>query len=190
MSQDIEFNVTRNQPMKAMNYMQRVGERNYMQRVGKSSCIRCEFETDEAQSFAEQDVAMMAHLAEKHPNWMTEPLTAEQQKALVERCMDPKDKRIVELERALAAKWISVKERMPDRPHRLQHFVYSEWVLIAQWLEHEKRYAIGCGVSDKLDHNGEHWCGAEGAKVSNVTHWQPLPAPPAVPPGTQTTGES
>jgi hypothetical protein len=72
---------------------ERVPAMNYMRRVGKSSCIRCEFETDEAQSFAEQDAALMAHLAEKHPNWMTEPLTAEQQKALVERCMDPKDKR-------------------------------------------------------------------------------------------------
>jgi len=74
---------------------------NYMQRVGKSSCIRCDFETDESQSFAEQDAAMHAHLAEKHPNWMTEPLTAEQQKALNQRCMDPKDRRIRELEEQL-----------------------------------------------------------------------------------------
>jgi hypothetical protein len=42
--------------------------------------------------------AMIAPLAEKHPNWMTEPLTAEEQKALDERCVDPKEKRIAELD--------------------------------------------------------------------------------------------
>jgi hypothetical protein len=51
---------------------------NYMQRVGRSYCIRCDFETDEAQSFIEQDEAMSKHLAEKHPNWLTEPMTQAQ----------------------------------------------------------------------------------------------------------------
>ena len=50
---------------------------NFMQRVGHSSCIRCDFETDDAMSFEAQDAAMMAHLAEKHPNWQTEKLTPE-----------------------------------------------------------------------------------------------------------------
>lgn len=45
---------------------------NYMQRVGKSSCIRCDFETDEKMSFQEQDAAMLDHLTEKHPDWMTD----------------------------------------------------------------------------------------------------------------------
>lgn len=43
-------------------------------RVGNSSCSRCEFETDPALSFEDQDASMMKHLEEKHPNWMTEPL--------------------------------------------------------------------------------------------------------------------
>jgi hypothetical protein len=45
---------------------------NFMIRVGHSSCLRCEFETDEEQSFEKQDAAMMAHLKEKHPEWMTD----------------------------------------------------------------------------------------------------------------------
>lgn len=47
----------------------------YVQRVGVSSCIRCEFKTSAEMSFAEQDSAMMAHLAGKHPGWMTENLS-------------------------------------------------------------------------------------------------------------------
>jgi hypothetical protein len=49
-----------------------MGSVNYMQRVGHSSCIRCDFETSDDMPFEEQDAAMMAHLAEKHPNWMTD----------------------------------------------------------------------------------------------------------------------
>ncbi len=45
---------------------------NYMQRMGFSRCVRCEFTTEGIVDFAEQDKAMMAHLSEKHPNWMTE----------------------------------------------------------------------------------------------------------------------
>lgn len=45
---------------------------NYMQRVGHSSCIRCNFETDDKMSFQEQDEAMRVHLAENHPDWMTD----------------------------------------------------------------------------------------------------------------------
>ena len=46
--------------------------RNYAQRVGKSSCVRCDFDTDESMSFADQDEAMRAHLEEKHPGWQTD----------------------------------------------------------------------------------------------------------------------
>ena len=49
-----------------------MGSVNYMQRVGHSSCVRCEFETSDEMSFEEQDAAMMAHLAEKHPDWQTD----------------------------------------------------------------------------------------------------------------------
>ena len=45
---------------------------NYMRRIGHSSCIRCDFETSDDMSFAEQDKAIMDHLAEKHPDWMTD----------------------------------------------------------------------------------------------------------------------
>ena len=45
-------------------------EINYMQRVGHSRCIRCDFETSDEMSFEQQDAAIMAHLTEKHPNWM------------------------------------------------------------------------------------------------------------------------
>ena len=51
---------------------------NYMQRVGHSSCIRCDFETSDEMPFKEQDAAMMAHLAEKHPNWMTDGVTMQE----------------------------------------------------------------------------------------------------------------
>jgi hypothetical protein len=71
---------------------------NFMQRVGHSSCIRCDFETDDAMSFAEQDAAMMAHLADKHPNWEMEKLTPEQESRLAARYQDPRDKRIAALE--------------------------------------------------------------------------------------------
>ena len=46
--------------------------RNYAQGVGKSSCVRCDFDTDESMSFADQDEAMRAHLEEKHPGWQTD----------------------------------------------------------------------------------------------------------------------
>ena len=49
-----------------------MGSMNYMQRVGHTSCLRCEFETSDDMSFQEQDAAMDAHLAEFHPNWMTD----------------------------------------------------------------------------------------------------------------------
>ena len=52
-----------------------MGSVNYMQRVGHSSCIRCDFETSDEMSFEEQDAALMAHLAEKHPDWMTDGAT-------------------------------------------------------------------------------------------------------------------
>ena len=42
------------------------------QRVGHSSCIRCDFTTTDEMSFDEQDAALMAHLTEKHPDWMTD----------------------------------------------------------------------------------------------------------------------
>ena len=54
---------------------------NFMQRVGASSCIRCDFKTDESQSFAEQDAEMMAHLTEVHPNWMFDKAHAPVQKS-------------------------------------------------------------------------------------------------------------
>lgn len=41
-------------------------------RVGFSRCIRCEFTTEGVDSFDAQDKAMDAHLAEKHPGWMTD----------------------------------------------------------------------------------------------------------------------
>ena len=75
---------------------------NYLQRIGKSSCIRCEFETNEKMSFAEQDAAMMAHLVEKHPDWMTEPLTRQQEQRLAEKRLTPDQRRIIELEQQLA----------------------------------------------------------------------------------------
>lgn len=49
-----------------------MGSMNYMQRVGHSSCIRCNFETDDEMSFQDQDAAMMVHLAENHPDWQTD----------------------------------------------------------------------------------------------------------------------
>lgn len=71
---------------------------NFMQRVGKSSCVRCEFETDESMSFAAQDAAMMAHLAEKHPGWMTDGGAS-----ILKNRMPKSDKdRIIELEAQLA----------------------------------------------------------------------------------------
>lgn len=50
---------------------------NYMQRVGHSRCVRCDFETSDDMTFEQQDAAMMAHLADRHPNWMAEQVTAE-----------------------------------------------------------------------------------------------------------------
>jgi len=90
---------------------------NYMQRVGKSSCIRCDFETDETQSFAAQDLAMSLHLNEAHPNWQIEALTPEQEVALAERCRNHKDKRIAELEAKMAAlDWTPITEsNLPNR---------------------------------------------------------------------------
>ena len=80
-----------------------MGSNNYyMQRIGQSSCIRCEFETNEKMSFAEQDAAMMAHLVEKHPDWMTEPLTRQQEQRLAEKRLTPDQRRIAELEQQLA----------------------------------------------------------------------------------------
>lgn len=49
-----------------------MGSMNYLQRVGHSSCIRCNFETNDKMSFAAQDAAMLAHLAEFHPDWQTD----------------------------------------------------------------------------------------------------------------------
>ena len=45
---------------------------NYLRRVGFSRCIRCDFTTEGIESFTEQDKALDAHLAEKHPGWMTD----------------------------------------------------------------------------------------------------------------------
>ena len=76
---------------------------NFMQRVGKSSCIRCEFETDESMSFEAQAAAMTAHLEEKHPNWLSEPLTAAQQARLDDLLKTLDQRRIEELEKEFAA---------------------------------------------------------------------------------------
>lgn len=76
---------------------------NFMMRVGKSSCIRCDFETDEAMSFTAQDAAMMEHLKVAHPKWMTEPLTPEQEARIAELNRTPDQRRIAELEAQLKA---------------------------------------------------------------------------------------
>ena len=44
----------------------------FLQRVGHCSCVRCEFETSDDMTFEEQDEALMKHLEEQHPGWMTD----------------------------------------------------------------------------------------------------------------------
>jgi len=137
---------------------------NYLQRIGKSSCIRCDFETDENTSFAEQDAAMMAHLAEKHPNWMTEGLTKEQQSRLAEKQLTPDQKRIAALEAQLAGKWISVKERLPQEIEN-----GYRWVQVYDFDWETMYYASW---------NGEEWHPTCNREQGTITHWQPLPTAP------------
>jgi hypothetical protein len=69
-----------------------------IQRVGHVSCIRCDFETTDEMSFADQDAAMVAHLAEKHPDWMIDGGAS----ILPERMPISDAERIKRLEAALA----------------------------------------------------------------------------------------
>ncbi len=72
----------------------------YMQRVGHSRCVRCDYETSDSMSFAEQDAAMHKHLDSEHPGWlldgsgknkgqcsMSELKTAKDLQELYEDCM-------------------------------------------------------------------------------------------------------
>ncbi len=45
-------------------------ENYYVQRTGHSRCVRCDFETSDAMSFEQQDIAMHQHLDEVHPGWL------------------------------------------------------------------------------------------------------------------------
>ena len=134
----------------------------HIQRIGKSSCIRCEFETNEKMSFAEQDAAMMAHLAEKHPDWMTEPLTRQQEQRLAKLHLTPDQRRIAELEQQLAA--LSWARITPETK-----FDRSLDYLLGRPLR-------GCSVirGDDFQRDGA------GAHLKRVgwTHFRPINPPP------------
>ena len=79
-----------------------------LQQVEHSSCIRClDFETSDGMSFEEQDTALRAHLAEKHPDWQTDGGAS-----ILERRLPKSEKdRIVDLERQLADCAVILYER-------------------------------------------------------------------------------
>ena len=109
-----------------------MAQANFMQRVGKSSCIRCEFETDETMSFADQDAALMAHLKVAHPRWMLEPLTPEQTARLAERQLTPDQRRIAELQSQLDA--LTWTEITPENLPKIGDELFAHHVFrVAQW---------------------------------------------------------
>jgi chromosome segregation ATPase len=140
---------------------------NFMQRVGHSSCIRCDFETDDAMSFVEQDAAMMAHLADKHPNWHTEKLTPEQERRLAARWQDPRDKRIEELE-ADVAKFRREIDLRVEQASALNEDKERFKADNAQ-LRAENERLIGCleKANEQTEHFEREWylCGDELEKL-------------------------
>src|ERR1700690_246573 len=76
------------------------------------------------------------------------------------------EQRVADLEAQLAAQWIPVRERLPNMFDEV--WVWVEWRDAddargdTSWLEEDGSWAMG------------------SAKNFTVTHWQPLPAPPAL----------
>jgi hypothetical protein len=76
--------------------------------------------------------------------------------------------------RAEAGRWIPVEERLPEKNERGWDF--SDDVLVAVRCDNGAEFVS----KDRFDHNGPEWCAHRGARDGrHVTHWQPLPAPPA-----------
>lgn len=70
----------------------------------------------------------------------------------------------------LARRWIPVEERLPEEgaqvlvARRLRHWkdVMIDTLIVSSWFEHEEF----CGDEDDIPYSG-------------VTHWMPMPEPPA-----------
>ncbi len=69
-----------------------------LQRIGHVSCVRCNYETLDSMTFEEQDIVMKEHLADKHPDWMTDGGAS----IISERLAKSDAERIADLERYLA----------------------------------------------------------------------------------------
>lgn len=78
-------------------------------------------------------------------------------------------KRIKELEAKLAAKWISVKERLPE---------YGKWCFVVGKFGIVQKVAYARDVGEWRPACED----ADSVPDSYVTHWQPLPPDPPVQP--------
>ena len=112
-----------------------------------------------------------------HGNEWETPITLGDHLDAAAAALEAADKRIAELE--AAQRWISVSERLPEKPP--DYFKDGHWWMVSgedfivadsDGKVYEAHWTYGCS------HQNYFWYVNSLTPLTNITHWQPLPRPP------------